>query len=137
MSEDRGSVTLWMVGMMLVILVVGGVSVDLWRALTMHRLVAAVVDSAAVAAGSGIDESRWRATGRLVLDPGRVEERVARTVAAQDEAGSIRVWVVTAGDGSAATVAGTAEVGLTLLKLVAPGGIRVSATATAVPKLSP
>jgi hypothetical protein len=137
MSEERGSITLWMVGMMLVVLVVGGIAVDLWRALAMHRLVAAVVDSAAVAAGSGIDETLWRSAGSLALDPARVDERVALAVSAQDEADRIRIWVVTAGDGSAATVTGTAGVELTLLKLVAPGGIEVSAIATAVPQLSP
>lgn len=137
MSEERGSITLWMVGMMLVVLVVGGIAVDLWRALAVHRLVAAVVDSAAVAAGSGIDEDLWRSAGNLALDPGLVGEKVARVVSAQDEADSIRILVATAGDGSSATVTGTARVELTLLKLVAPGGIEVSATATAAPQLSP
>ncbi len=137
MSEERGSITLWMMGMMLVVLVVGGIAVDLWRALAVHRLVAAVVDSAAVAAGSGIDEGLWRSAGSLALDPGQVEERVARAVSAQDEADSIRILVLTADDGSSATVTGTARVELTLLKLVAPGGIDVSATATAGPQLSP
>lgn len=137
MSDERGSITLWMVGMMLVVLVVGGISVDLWRALATQRLVAAVVDSAAVAAGSSINEGRWRSAGSLVLDPAIVEQKVQRIVAAQDAADSIRVWVVTAGDGSSATVTGTAELELTLLKLVAPGSIEVSATATAIPQLSP
>lgn len=135
--SERGSITLWMVGMMLVVLVVGGISVDLWRALSAHRAVAAVVDSAAIAAGSGIDEETWRDSGRLLLDPQAVDERVAAIVGTQSTLPAMAVAVVTAADGSSATVTGTASVDLTLLALVVDGAVDVSATATASPTLSP
>ena len=135
--SERGSVTLWMVGMMLVVLVVGGISIDLWRALSAHREVAAVVDSAAVAAGSGIDEVIWRNEGRLVLDPARVEARVVLSVGSQEGTAPVAIAVVTAPDGSEATVTGSTAVGLTLLGLVVGESIDISATATAQPALSP
>jgi hypothetical protein len=57
-------------------------------------------------------------------------------VAAQAAPG-VSVSVVTAGDGSAATVSGSTTVELTLLGLVVSDGFEVSATATAAPALSP
>ncbi|MGH8912308.1 MAG: pilus assembly protein TadG-related protein [Acidimicrobiia bacterium] len=134
--RERGSITLWMVGMVMVVFVVGGIAIDLWRGLAAHRQVAAVVDSAAVAAGSGIDEIAWRDQGLLRLDAGHVDERVAVSVSAQDPE-SIVVAVVTAADGSSATVTGSTTVDLTLLAIVADGAFEVSATATASPILSP
>ena len=135
--SERGSVTLWMVGMMLVVLVVGGISIDLWRALSAHRAVAAVVDSAAVAAGSGIDELIWRNEGQLVLDSARVEDRVFGSIGSQEGTAFVAVAVATAPDGSEATVTGSTAVKLTLLGLVVGESIDISATATAQPALSP
>ena len=134
--RERGSITLWMVGMVMVVFVVGGIAIDLWRGLAAHRQVAAIVDSAAVAAGSGIDEIAWRDQGLLRLDPGHVDERVAASVSAQDTE-LIVVAVVTAADGSSATVTGSTTVDLTLLAIVVDGAFEVSASATASPFLSP
>jgi hypothetical protein len=125
-----------MVGMVMIVFLVGGIAIDLWRGLASHRQVASIVDAAAIAAGSGIDEEAWRDNGLLRLEPGHVVERVAMAVAAQAAPG-VSVSVVTAGDGSAATVSGSTTVELTLLGLVVSDGFEVSATATAVPALSP
>lgn len=137
MSGERGSVTLWMVGLVMVVLAVGGIAVDLWRGLAAHRHVAAVVDAAAIAAGSGIDERAWREDGRLVLEPARVAQAVAASVAVQSPTPAVDVSVDTAGDGSQATVTGATTVDLTLLGLFVDGDLEVSARATASPSLSP
>lgn len=136
MSGERGSITLWMVGMVMVVLAVGGIAIDLWRGVAAHRHVASVVDSAAVAAGSGIDEERWRLDGILRLDPDRVRGRVASTAAAQ-EGVPVVLEVTTTADGSEATVTGRASVELTLLGLLTEGAIEVSARASVSPVLSP
>ena len=135
-SGERGSTTLWMVGLVLVVFLVGGIGLDLWRGLAAHRRVAAVVDAAAVAAGSGIDEAAWRNGGVLQLSDRAVRERVAAVVAAQSPAGMV-VDVAVAGDGSSATVSGVSTVELTLLRLVSSEPLRVEATASAEPVLSP
>lgn len=134
--SERGSISLWMVGMVMIVFLVGGIAIDLWRGLASHRQVASIVDAAAIAAGSGIDEQAWRDDGTLRLEPGHVVERVTTAVAAQD-APTVSVSVVTAADGSAATVSGSTTVELTLLGLIVSDGFEVSATATAVPALSP
>lgn len=136
MNGERGSITLWMVGMVMVVLAVGGIAIDLWRGVAVHRNVASVVDSAAVAAGSGIDEERWRLDGVLILDSDRVRQQVAAARAAHDDP-AIVLEVVTAADGSEAIVTGRTAVDLTLLGLLTDGAIEVSARATVSPVLSP
>jgi hypothetical protein len=124
-----------MLGMVMVVFTVGGLAIDLWRGLAAHRQVAGVVDSAAVAAGSAIDEDAWRAQGILVLDPDRVRRRVA---VAEAEAGSSVVLAVTvAADGLSARVTGTTTVDLTLLGIITEGPLQIGARATVAPVLSP
>ena len=71
MKDERGSAVIWMVGLTALLLLFGGLSIDFWRALAVQRELAAVADSAAVAAASGIDEDVYRASGEVVLDPMR------------------------------------------------------------------
>lgn len=133
--SERGSITLWMLGMVMVVFMVGGLAIDLWRGLAAHRQVAGVVDSAAVAVGSAIDEDAWRAEGILVLDPDRVRRRVA---VAEAESGSWMVLAVTvAADGLSASVTGTTTVDLTLLGIITDGPLQIGARATVAPVLSP
>lgn len=137
MSGERGSITLWMVGLVMVVLAVGGIAVDLWRGLAAHRQLATAVDAAAIAAASGIDENSWRLDGELVLDPGRVEERVAQVMLAQEAAIPMAWEVSTAADGSEATVVASTTVELTLLRLLTEGTLDLTAEATAEPVVSP
>ncbi|MGB7859491.1 MAG: pilus assembly protein TadG-related protein, partial [Acidimicrobiia bacterium] len=55
-DSDRGSTTIWMLGLSLLLLLFGGLALDFWRGLAMQRELASVADSAALAAASGIDE---------------------------------------------------------------------------------
>ena len=71
MKSDRGSVTIWMLGLSVLLLLFGGLAIDFWRALALQRELAAVADSAAVAAASGIDEGHYRLTGEVVREPVR------------------------------------------------------------------
>lgn len=135
--SERGSITLWMVGLVMIVFAIGGIALDLWRGLSAHRYVSSTVDAAAVAAGSAIDEERWRADGILVLDPTRVEERVAATIGAQTGAVDLEYGVETAPDGSEARVTASATVDLTLLALLVEGDLDMSASATVEPTLSP
>lgn len=136
MNGERGSITLWMVGMVMVVFAVGGIAIDLWRGVAAHRNVASVVDGAAVAAGSGIDEERWRLGGVLILDSDRVRQQVAAARDVHDDP-PVVLEVVTAADGSEATVTGRTTVELTLLGLFTDGAIEISARATVSPLLSP
>jgi hypothetical protein len=84
-SDERGSTTLWTLGLALTLLMVGGISIDLWSALGAHRDLAGIADAAAVAASSGVDVEVFRAEGRVTLDPGLTRDLALRLIAAQPE----------------------------------------------------
>lgn len=139
MRGERGSVTLWVLGLCVAMLMLGGIALDLWRGLAVRREVAAVADAAAVAAASGIDEVAWRSSGVLRIDPGRASEEALRLVGLHPFSGSLTrpPVVVVAPDGSSVSVTVEGWVEWSLLRLVAPGedGARVRATGVAEPRL--
>src|SRR6266508_533658 len=72
--RERGQVTVWMLGLAVMLLFLGGLSLDLWRAFNQRQDLATAVEAAAIAGGSGIDEVRFRSTGTLALAPPRAEQ---------------------------------------------------------------
>lgn len=137
LHDDQGTALTWLLGLLMMVLALGGLSVDLWRAFSDRRLVAGVVDAAAVAGASGVDADYLRATGEPRLDPVLARQRAAAALAAHGDAVQAPVINV-APDGSAITVSGTREVQLTLARLVDPGGTyRVGAEATSTPRRTP
>ncbi|MGD2060475.1 MAG: pilus assembly protein TadG-related protein [Acidimicrobiia bacterium] len=134
--SDRGSTTIWVLGLSILILLLGGLSIDYWRALALQRELAAVADSAAIAAASGIDEDTYRATGEISLDAVRSRQLASAAVDWQglDVAGS-EVDVL----GGSVTVTLTAVVDLGLLGVFVDESepLTVRASATAVPEMVP
>ncbi|HEY5890635.1 MAG TPA: pilus assembly protein TadG-related protein [Acidimicrobiia bacterium] len=138
MNKERGSVTLWILGLTVVILGFGGVALDFWRALAMQRALAAIADAATVAAASGIDELHYRNTGEVILDPYRARTLGAQSIASQNESLDSAVFDVSA-DGT--------EIELTVIDSIEAGFIRfftgddgrlvVRATSRASPILAP
>ena len=86
---DRGFFTIWMLGLCILLLALGGVSVDLWHAFAQRQQLAGVADAAAVAGASGIDAGQYYATGRVVLDPAVATTLAEQSVAAQQDASSL------------------------------------------------
>lgn len=137
LSDERGTALTWLLGLLVMVLALGGLSVDLWRAFSDRRLVAGVVDAAAIAGASGVDEERLRTTGEARLDPTLARQRAAAALAAHGDAVQSPAITV-APDGSSISVSGTREVQLTLARLIGPGGIhRVGAEASSGPRSSP
>lgn len=136
MKSDRGSVTLWVLGLSILLLVFGGLALDYWRALALQRELASVADSAAVAAASGIDEEVYRTSGDVVLDERRSRQLASAAVDWQgiDIVGSQVVVSV-----ASVTVTLTAEVQLGLLGVLVDQDdpLTVRASATAFPELVP
>lgn len=128
--EERGSTTLWTLGLALTLLMVGGISIDLWSALGAHRDLAGIADAAAVAASSGVDEAVFRESGVVRLDPGLAEGLALRLIAVQPNGADLDAApvVTVTGGGQAVTVTLRRRVPLTLLGLlVADRSIVVSA----------
>lgn len=136
-GAQRGSVTLWLLGLCVVVLFLGGLSLDLWRGFSERRELANLADAAAVAGAGAVDEARFRGTGEVHLDPAAAERRARDHAAAQTPPGSLTTLHVTA-DPTAVTVTASGEVPLTLLRLLVPADPwHVTVTATASPTSRP
>lgn len=134
-SNDRedGTITLWMLGLVVVLFAVGGISLDLWKVFGDRRELVALADAAAAAGASGINEALFRETGEVHLDPELVKARVAAAIAEAPHGGdvsTVRVSVVN--DRVQVDLSRNAE--LTLLGVLSPDEVvRVEAHATAAP----
>ena len=138
MRPDRGSVTIWMLGFSVLLLLFGGLAIDFWRALALQRELAAVADSAAIAAASGIDEEHYRATGEVILDPIRARELGAASVTGQDlDSASFEIATHSDGLSVDVVVVDSIELGLLGLFVDQTEPLTVRAEATATPRLLP
>ena len=137
-SSERGSVTIWMLGLSLLLLLFGGLALDFWRGLALQRELAAVADSAAIAAASGIDEEHYRATGEVVLDPTRSRLLALTSVAGQD-VDLNSVSSTTSADRMTVTVVviGKLELGLLGVFIDESEPLIVRASASASPRVVP
>jgi hypothetical protein len=66
---ERGSLTIWLLGLSVTVLFLGGLSLDLWRVFNVRRDLAGLADAAAIAGAGALDESAWRQREELLLDP--------------------------------------------------------------------
>lgn len=130
-GAQRGSITLWLLGLALMLLPLGGLALDLGRSFSERRTLAAAADAAALSGAGALDEARYRADGTVMLDPVLAEQRVRRSLDSQLDRGALRDVRVHADEGQV-TVELEGVVDLTLLQLVhggAPFPVRVAATA--------
>jgi uncharacterized membrane protein len=134
--SDRGSVTIWMLGLSMLLLVFGGLTLDYWRALALQRELAAVADSAAIAAASGIDEEFYRATGEVVLAPGRARG-LAQSAVGWQGVDLVSLTVDVEPGSVSVTVTGAVELGLLGVFVDQSEPLTVRGTAAAVPVLVP
>ncbi len=135
--NERGSITLWVLGLAIAVLFLGGISVDLWRVMSDRRELAAVADSSAAAAASAVDVDLWRADGEIVLEPDRAAYLADRVVAQHGVAGELSSPIEVRVAGDTVQVALERTTDLTLLRLLAVGEdplvVRVVSTARAAP----
>jgi uncharacterized membrane protein len=90
--SERGTITLWVLGLCLCVLFLGGLSLDLWRGIALRRELQAMADASAIAGADGLDEQSLR-DGGAALDPARVRRLAAETLDAQS--GATRVDTMT------------------------------------------
>lgn len=130
--DQAGTITLWLLGLSLLLFALGGISLDLWRGFSARRSLSTAADAAALAGASAVDEEVYRRSGAVWLDPALAEARARTHLARQTDAEGLRGMSVHA-DRDAVTVVVRGEIGFTLLGVVDPGGdldVRVTATAT-------
>lgn len=130
-DEERGSVTLWVLGLAVGTLLLGGLAIDVGRAFTVRQELAAIADAAAIAGASGLDVGALR-EGGVALDDDRVDLLATEAVASHSGATLVDDLVVsTVGRRQVLiTVRGRASLGLLGALLDAPAfDIEVHASA--------
>jgi Flp pilus assembly protein TadG len=135
--RESGTTTLWLLGLCLMLFLLGGVSLDLWRAFSERRSLAATADAAAVAGASALDEPAYRSSGVVRLLPADAERRAQASLAEQLDRRALRdARVAATADEVTVTVGGSVD--FSLLQIVAPGDeFAITVRATARPQASP
>ncbi len=132
-AGEHGFVTVWILGLCVTLLVLGGISIDLWRAFGERRSLVAAADSAARSGASAIDPAVRRDTGVLRIDPDLAAARARaslRGVNGLEVTGTPDVTVT--GNRVTVVVRGRFELGF--LDLLDPQGpVTITVTATAEP----
>jgi len=135
--DQRGdALVIWCLGMALVLLPLGGMSLDLWHSISVERALQSAASSAAAAGSSGIDQSVYRTSGSVVLDPGLAESLASANLADQTGLPSGLQVSQLSVSGNSVTVQLKDSVNLTLLRILLPGGA-VHLTATAKAEAAP
>ena len=130
--DDRGTITLWVLGLTVAVMFLSGLGVDLWHAIAARREVSLMADTAATAGANGLDESALRG-GRLQLDGARVRALVAAQLAEYPASARLVAEEVST-DGVRVTVTLRERVRFSLLGIfMGPGDFTVQASATAEP----
>lgn len=135
LCDERGSVTLWMLGLGLMLLTLGGLSLDLWRLVGERRELATMADAAAVAAANGVDVELFRETGLVRLDPSRASGLALDSLARQPVGDDIRLgadWLAIEPDGVSVVITVRRTVELTLLRLAGGSEVDIGASGRAV-----
>lgn len=82
-GAEAGSVVLFMLGLGVALLLLGGIALDLWRLASDNREITSLADAAALAATSGVDIAEFRETGVIRLDPDAVDRLIESVMAEQ------------------------------------------------------
>ena len=86
---EQGMITLWVLGLCVAVLFLGGIGLDFWRAIAVRREVSVMADAAATAGANGLDESALRGA-RLELDEARVRQLIVAQLAEYPDARKLR-----------------------------------------------
>ncbi len=95
--RQQGSATVFGLGLVIMIFLVGGLSIDLWRVIAERQDLVQKADSAAAAGANQIDIAEYRLNGILILDEAAASE------AAQQILGQPTTWDFTVVNGGVET----------------------------------
>lgn len=135
--DDRGdAMVVWCLLLAIMLLPLGGLSVDLWHGIQVQRQLQSAAEDAALAGSSGVNVQEYRADGCIVLDPATAVALAQANLASQTGLGPLAASnFAVAANGQQLTVSLQQSVRLTLLSLVeGKGSFTVSAVATSGPR---
>ena len=138
--DERGeAMVIWCLGLAILLLPLGGISIDLWHTVSDERALQTAANDGAQAGSSGINVEAYRATGEVVLDPTLAVNLAEQNLAQQSGLPALAAppTVTVSPDDQRITVQLTANVHLTLLGLaVGNHPIHIVATGSAAPRQS-
>jgi hypothetical protein len=73
--DERGAVTIWGLGLVLVLFGFAGLAVDTWRVFAERQALAGLADSASIAGATAIDIATFRDSGVVQLDEPAAADR--------------------------------------------------------------
>ena len=134
MSNERGSVPIWFLGLGFCLLMLGAMSAELWRIMGERQELVAMADGAALAAASAIDLEVYRERGVPLVDP-EDASRLALAVLAQSSGFADLAappLIEVAGDGSSVRVELRRQVPFGLIRFLSMAGDHFEVTGVAV-----
>lgn len=137
-DRQRGSVTIWGIGLTLMLALFAGLVIDVWRVFAERQDLAGMADSATIAGATAIDIAHLNDTGEVILDPDAAEQRAAEYLAGQDGwSAEITSVIFGSPDGATITVNLQKDVDFTLLGPLLPGEapLHISVTSLASPNV--
>lgn len=139
LDEAGDAMVIWCLGLAVLLLPLGGISLDLWHAISQERALQTAAADAADAGASGIDVATYRVSGQVVLDPSLAASIAQSDLAEQASLPPLAAppQITVAAGGSQITVVLHENVHLTLLGLLEGNHpIRIAATASSSPRPS-
>ncbi len=135
-TTERGTVTLWVLGLCVCVFFLGGMSLDLWRGITVRRELQSMADAAAIAGADGVSEASLR-SGGADLDPALVRQLAYDNLDQQSGAATLDAVAVTVA-GNQVEVRLEAHVRMSLLGVFAGDRrLDVAVHASAEPRRAP
>jgi hypothetical protein len=128
--------TLWVLGLCIAVLFLGGLSLDLWRVIAVRRSLVAMADAGATAGANGLDQNALR-QGALRVDPVLARSQASEALQRQSGWDAVDAAGVDVA-GNRVTVTVRTHVDFTLLGIFVHGDpIEVDASASAEPRQEP
>ena len=138
MRVQSGSITIWGIGLTLVIALLAGLVIDTWRVFSIRQDLAGMADAAAIAGATAVDIEYLNRTGDVILAGAEAELRALEYLQHQDGWSSeISYTIAAATDGSEVTVVLQNDVDFTLLGPLLPGEdpLQITVTSRASPNV--
>jgi Flp pilus assembly protein TadG len=138
--DERGdAMVIWCLGLAILLLPLGGISIDLWHTISQERALQTAATDAADAGASGINTTLYHATGQVALDPTQAVALAEQNLAEQSGLPSLATppTITVSPNRQQITVQLNTNVHLTLLSLVEGNKpIHIGASSSAAPRPS-
>ena len=133
-DDDRGMITVWVLGMVLVVALVGWIAIGAWSTFAERRTLTAAADQAAQAGATALDLAAARRDNTRRLDPDEAEARAWDALARQGLDELTDATVTATADRVVVTLDAELDTGLLGVFAADDRPFRISATAIGTPR---